>query len=152
MKNWNASAARAAAQAGRSRTALRLIAACFAAAGLAACAERASAPEPAGRVAISASAPEVFAIEETVSIMTDDTVFDAMLRLRAAGAIAFTASGAGETAFIRSIGGVANEGAGGRNWTYDLNGACAALGAGAQLVADGDRIAWRFAGAADSCG
>ncbi|GAB4536056.1 MAG: hypothetical protein Tsb0010_15710 [Parvularculaceae bacterium] len=130
-----------------------MIVACLAAAaGLAACAERASAPEPAGRVDISASAPDIFTIEETVSIMTGDTVFDAMLRLRAAGAIAFTASGAGETAFILSIGGVANEGAGGRNWTYDLNGACAVLGAGAQAVADGDRIAWRFAGAQDSCG
>lgn len=121
------------------------------AAGLAACAER-EAAAPAGDVTIGASASGEFALEETIRIMTGDTAFDAMRRLRDDGRIEFDASGSGETAFVRSINGVANEGAGGRNWTYDLNGACATVGVGAQLVEDGDRVAWRLAGADETCG
>ena len=52
----------------------------------------------------------------------------------------------GKSAFIDHIEGVKNEGAGAeaKNWTYELNGQRAQLGAGSQKLKDGDVVLWKF--------
>lgn len=52
--------------------------------------------------------------------------------------------GAGANAFVTQIKGIANEGAGGRNWEYTVNGERGEVSAGVREVAAGDRILWKF--------
>jgi hypothetical protein len=59
-------------------------------------------------------------------------------------AIVFEHRGAGAKAFLTSLEGVANEGAGGRFWTYEVNGQAAQVGYDVQPLAPGDRVLWRF--------
>lgn len=51
----------------------------------------------------------------------------------------------GSSAFLRSISGRANEGAGGRNWKFWVNGTLGDAGAGAIELSPGDRVLWRLA-------
>lgn len=53
--------------------------------------------------------------------------------------------GEGDQAFIDAIGGLANEGADGRNWQYWVNDERGEVGAGARVLAEGDRVLWAFA-------
>lgn len=53
-------------------------------------------------------------------------------------------SGEGEWALVTAIGEWENQ-AGGRNWTYQVNGTPADRSAGVMGVAAGDRVLWRFA-------
>lgn len=68
--------------------------------------------------------------------------------LQAAGgespAFAPEVRGEGAGAFVVSVGGVANEGAGGRNWTYSVNGQPGDRSAAIAPVKDGDRVLWKF--------
>lgn len=61
-----------------------------------------------------------------------------------AGEINFESLGAGETAFIKSIEGVENEGANGDNWVYRVNGKLADRSCGIFSIRPGDKIEWRF--------
>jgi hypothetical protein len=69
--------------------------------------------------------------------------------LRQAGkfrpAIEFEHHGAGEEALLTSLEGVKNEGAGGRFWTYQVNGQFANVSFDVQPLAAGDRVLWKFA-------
>ena len=58
----------------------------------------------------------------------------------------FTRIGAGETMLVTQIGDVKNEGGGAdrRNWLYQLNGKLAENGIGAQTLAPGDIVLWKF--------
>ncbi|WP_197527136.1 DUF4430 domain-containing protein [Pirellulimonas nuda] len=51
----------------------------------------------------------------------------------------------GSSAFLRSIGGLDNQGAAGRNWQFWVNGRFGEASAGATPLAPGDRVLWRFA-------
>lgn len=53
--------------------------------------------------------------------------------------------GEGAQAFVDAIGGLENEGAGGRNWQYWVNDERAEVSAGAKVLQKGDRVLWAFA-------
>jgi hypothetical protein len=53
--------------------------------------------------------------------------------------------GSGPSAFLTAIDGASNEGAGGRNWTYSLNGRRADRSFAVYLLAPGDQVLWNFA-------
>jgi hypothetical protein len=53
-------------------------------------------------------------------------------------------SGSGETTFIKAIDDAANEGQGGRNWRYTVNGESGQVSAGIAELKAGDQILWRF--------
>jgi len=55
-----------------------------------------------------------------------------------------SAKGAGEAAFLTAIDGVSNEGAGGRNWTYSVNGKTADRSFAIYKLQPGDQVLWRF--------
>ena len=54
-------------------------------------------------------------------------------------------SGSGESTFIKAIDDCENEGQGGRNWRYSVNGEGGRISAGIAEVKAGDEILWRFA-------
>jgi biopolymer transport protein ExbD len=54
--------------------------------------------------------------------------------------------GADATAFVRTIDGVTNEGGGGRNWKYQVNGKHADRSAGIFQLRPGDAVLWKFEG------
>jgi len=77
------------------------------------------------------------------------TVFEAMRAARELPeplGLRFEHTGSGERVFVRSIDGLANQGAGEnhRNWTYEVNGEGARVGCGARTLARGDVVRWRF--------
>jgi hypothetical protein len=59
--------------------------------------------------------------------------------------IAFAYKDSGEMAFVTTIDGLANAGAGGGYWIYEVNGEKAAKSAGVQSLAPGDALLWRYA-------
>ena len=63
----------------------------------------------------------------------------------AVGGDAVERTGEGGQAFVNAIRSKENEGAGGRNWQYFVNGERATVSAGAQPVSPGDRVLWSFA-------
>lgn len=75
------------------------------------------------------------------------TAFEA-LELAAAHprGVSLDSTGRGETAFVKAIGGLANEGAGeiARNWLYWVNTERPKRGAGAVVIEPGDVILWKF--------
>lgn len=60
-------------------------------------------------------------------------------------AITFQHDGAGAKAFLTSLEGVANEGPGGRFWTYEINGRVGEVSFDVQPLQPGDRVLWKFA-------
>ncbi len=52
--------------------------------------------------------------------------------------------GSGKSAFLASLDGVANEGADGRNWTYDVNGERGDRSFAIYELRPGDRVLWTF--------
>ena len=59
--------------------------------------------------------------------------------------ISLTSTGSGASAFLTSLDGVANEGAGGRNWTYSVNGKHADRSFAVYELQPGDHVLWTFA-------
>jgi hypothetical protein len=59
-------------------------------------------------------------------------------------AIHFASTGSKASAFLTSLGGVANEGAGGRNWTYRVNGKHADRSFAVYELRPGDQVLWTF--------
>lgn len=57
-------------------------------------------------------------------------------------------TGSGETAFVRAIDGLRNEGGGNgaRNWTYTVNDELAKASAGVVTLNPGDTVRWTYAG------
>lgn len=52
--------------------------------------------------------------------------------------------GSGQGAFVRAIDGVTNEGADGKNWTYEVNGQGADRSFAVYALRPGDRVLWSF--------
>lgn len=82
--------------------------------------------------------------EFQISCSPDSTVFSILQQAEQAGEIKFVHSGAGETAFVRSIDDLENEQATGDNWTYLVNGELGDRSCGVFQAKTGDRILWRF--------
>jgi hypothetical protein len=59
--------------------------------------------------------------------------------------VAFSHQGAGESAFVTSIDGLKNAGAGGGNWIYEVNGEKATQSSGVQTLQASDALLWRYA-------
>jgi hypothetical protein len=57
----------------------------------------------------------------------------------------FLTEGSGESAFLTSLNGVMNEGAGGRNWTYTVNGKYADRSFAVYELRPNDHVLWTFA-------
>lgn len=53
--------------------------------------------------------------------------------------------GSGQMAFLESLSGVANQGASGLNWQFEVNDDYADEGAGAVTLDPGDRVLWKLA-------
>ena len=57
----------------------------------------------------------------------------------------FSQQGSGKMAFLTELGHLRNEGAGGRNWTYAVNGRRADRSFAVYELEPGDRVLWSFA-------
>lgn len=127
----------------------------------------AAATLPLGRsadAAKSAAEPSTLPVSKAVSLVVDygDGVEKHFTRLtHAEGMTVFAvlkaasghprgitldATGSGETAFVRGIDGLANEGGGGskHNWQFEVNGEFAKRGSGVYVLSPGDRVRWFF--------
>ena len=75
----------------------------------------------------------------------DMTVGDALRLARDFGpGLAFTHQGEGELSFLTSLDGVANQGAGGRFWLYQVDGERADVSYEVQPLSAGQRVLWQF--------
>jgi len=76
------------------------------------------------------------------------TVGDLMAQARrdvpAVDGFDFAQQGTGASAFLTRMDGVANEGAGGRNWTYHVNGKRADRSFAVCTLRPGDAVLWKF--------
>jgi hypothetical protein len=70
------------------------------------------------------------------------TVADALQDIRR---ISFLTEGSGESTFLTALNGVMNEGAGGRNWTYAVNGKYADRSFAVYELKPNDHVLWTFA-------
>ena len=59
--------------------------------------------------------------------------------------IVFSQQGEAESGFLTSLDGLYNQGAGGPNWRYEVNGEYSDVSFCLQPLAPGDRVLWRFA-------
>ena len=60
--------------------------------------------------------------------------------------ISYSQRGTGEMGFLTSIDGLKNQGIGGRNWSYEVNGEFAEISFCLHPLEPGDRLLWKFAG------
>jgi hypothetical protein len=65
--------------------------------------------------------------------------------LTSASLVGFGQTGRGQSAFLTEISGVKNEGAGGRNWMYSVNGLRGDRSFEAYELQPGDHVLWSFA-------
>ena len=73
------------------------------------------------------------------------TVADAMDAARRAGSrFSYDQKGQGPTGFLTAIGGVGNQGVGGLNWLYEVNGQPAQAGFCVRQLEPGDTILWNL--------
>lgn len=72
------------------------------------------------------------------------TAFAALEGLANQNGLKVNSKGTGETTFVVAIGEVANQGAGGINWTYRVNGELGDRSAGIFELKSGDKVAWIF--------
>jgi len=66
--------------------------------------------------------------------------------LNAEPKISFATQGTGAAAFLTELNGIANEGAGGRNWVYSVNGTRADRSFAVYELRPNDHVLWTFAG------
>ena len=81
-------------------------------------------------------------VNETAAWREGMTVADALQGNRRIG---FLTEGSGASAFLTSLNGVMNEGAGGRNWTYTVNGKFADRSFAVYELRPNDHVLWTFA-------
>ena len=79
-----------------------------------------------------------------VPLSADATVLSVLEQAQVEGALTFESRGQGESAFLKSINGVENEGAGGDNWVYRVNGQLGDRSFGVYKVEADDQILWSF--------
>jgi hypothetical protein len=83
-------------------------------------------------------------ISVDVPCSEDSTVHSILKRAQNLGDLKFESSGEGESAFVKSIGGVTNLLGDGDNWVYKVNGELGDRSCGACDVKPGDLIQWSF--------
>ncbi len=83
-------------------------------------------------------------IDVAVVCSEDSTVLSILERAHNTGDLDLKFRGSGETAFVESISGVKNEGAGGQNWIFRVNGKTGDKSAGVYEVNPGDKVSWQF--------
>jgi len=59
--------------------------------------------------------------------------------------VSFAVQGSGASAFLTQLGGIANEGAGGRNWVYSVNGKPGDRSFAVYELQPNDHVLWTFA-------
>jgi hypothetical protein len=74
----------------------------------------------------------------------DSTVLSIMQRAQNIGDLKFTSRGSADTAFLTAINGIKNEGGGGDNWVFRVNGKLGDRSIGTFPVNPQDEILWRF--------
>ena len=79
-----------------------------------------------------------------VPVAADATVLSIMERAKGNGELEFEFRGQGDSAFLKSINGVENEGAGGDNWVYRVNEQLGDRSFGVFSVEADDQIVWTF--------
>jgi hypothetical protein len=83
---------------------------------------------------------------ESIAWREGMTVRDALAAAAdSTGGVEFAQRGSGESALLTRMAGVENEGAGGRNWTYSVNGQPGDRSFAIYPLRPGDRVLWTFA-------
>ncbi len=75
---------------------------------------------------------------------SDSTVLSVLQSAKETGDLEFSFTGRGETAFVKSIGGVENQAAEGDNWVYRVNGDLGDRSCGKFSVKPDDHVLWVF--------
>ena len=81
-------------------------------------------------------------VNETADWREGMTVADALQDNRRIG---FLSEGSGDSALLTALNGIMNEGAGGRNWTYTVNGKFADRSFAIYELRPNDHVLWTFA-------
>lgn len=103
-------------------------------------------PDPAVGITLSCQADGLTMHSLTLPYAEGATVFDFMVQAAAREPIwKFRHVGRGTGAFLDQLAGRENEGAGRRNWTYQVNDEIAAQSFGAYQLAPGDHVLWKYA-------
>lgn len=84
------------------------------------------------------------ALTGKVTLEKDQTAFAALENFARQNELKVDFKGQGETLFVRGIGDVANQGAGGINWTYRVNGELGDRSSGIFSLKPGDKVLWIF--------
>lgn len=101
--------------------------------------------DPASRVTIKIEfGGQANDIEFISDWKTGITVFDVLTVASQEKKFPMDASGAGITAFIKSINGVVGGRGGNKHWIYFVNGEIAHSGSGVYLLQPGDSVVWRM--------
>jgi hypothetical protein len=79
-----------------------------------------------------------------VTLEKEQTAFAALESFARQKELKVTSKGNGETTFVMGIGEVANQGAGGINWTYWVNGKLGDRSSGVFSLKPGDKVSWIF--------
>jgi len=79
-----------------------------------------------------------------VEVAEGATVFGALKQMEADGQISAKLTGAGETGFVSSIGGVALQKGGGDGWTFRVNDELGKIGSDLYTLSEGDHVIWRY--------
>ncbi len=79
-----------------------------------------------------------------VTLEKDQTAFAALENFARQKELKVDFKGQGETLFVMGIGEVANQGAGGINWTYRINGELGDRSSGIFSLKPGDKVLWIF--------
>ena len=84
--------------------------------------------------------------DQTLEVQVPEgmTVFGALKQLAAENRISAQLSGSGETGYVSSIGGVAQESGGGKGWTFRVNDDLAKVSCDKFVLNEGDRVVWRY--------
>lgn len=83
-------------------------------------------------------------VTEKLNLRVPATALDALRETAKLHNIEVKTQGAGDTAFVTSVGGVENLGAKGDNWTYRVNDQLGDRSSGVFNVQDGDKVTWMF--------
>ncbi len=83
-------------------------------------------------------------VRGAIELPPGTTAFSALEALAEANKLAVESTGDGETRFVVAIGPVANQGAGGDNWTYRVNGQLGDRSSGIFQLKPGDKVLWVF--------
>lgn len=79
-----------------------------------------------------------------VTLEQEQTAFAALQAFANQRNLKLDFRGEGETLFVMGIGDVANQGAGGTNWTYRVNGELGDRSSGIFSLKPGDKVSWIF--------